>query len=123
MKELLQRWSELEPDKCRHVKYLEEFASFEVCIGKDWEHTWGCETDMSLAILQVAVQQALEARGWSYEQRCYGENKVGVIYPVKNNWIIRHESKNHAESLLKAYIEGLETLQIQGNANTSEYSS
>ena len=106
LNELLEKWGLLEPKKV----YL--FPDRCVLVG--WQNPGdGVSflheiTRAKKALIQVAVQEAIEDRCWHYEQRWLGTTKIGYVYPPGIPRLIRHESDCHAESLLAAYIEALE---------------
>lgn len=95
MKELLEELKKLEPERA--------------ILLEGWEGDY--VSAVKEAIIQAEIQKAIEAKGWQYEQRWYGTEKIVLVYPPGITWLIRHESDNYAESLIRAYLEALETVR------------
>lgn len=110
MEKLLREWAVLAPNEIT--------ISENKFVLTTWEDI---TQDMSLvgisrfklAIIQAAVQEAIEARGWQYEQRAYGSGKVSLVYVRGYTKLIKHEFSNMAESLLAAYVEALEVARSE----------
>lgn len=66
MKELLQQWAELEPERCRDLdsEISPILGDKEVYVDKDWMPIWDCQSIFSFSDLQVAVQEAIETKTW-----------------------------------------------------------
>lgn len=101
MKELLRRWSELEPNRCGKPGDVwqvmrETWCSAEWFGGFDYDR------------IQGAVQGAIEARGWQWElhgSKAYSEavvKHVSIDMKIKN-------ADSPAEALLSAYLAVLDT--------------
>lgn len=121
MKELLEKWSQLEPELCHESsddpgwffigRQHDDFLHFVSVDGS-------FEESVYLSEIQGAVQQAIEAKGWDYEQRCWGgKGKIAYVYPPTVEKLIRHDCSTHAEALLRAYLEALE---LTGGAENGE---
>lgn len=128
MKELLLKWAELEPERCR---YREEYGGFEVALGclyeKEWVICYFTANSVWEAIVQAALQEAIVAKGWSfriYPVRHYLEShtfsaclkvkySADVVIPEGNdNEFLRTTlTATVAESLLSAYLQGLEAMK------------
>lgn len=112
MEELLKRWAELEPARCR-IELLESVW----CCGMD-RFLIGAEIDA--VFVQCAVQEAIEARGlfWSVGQRRSGKtwlvHYVALVAddPAELRTKLSHGgiSDTPAAALLTAYIAALEAL-------------
>lgn len=125
LRELLVKWAETEPDRCRLVYSGAEVETVEVLQPDD--QFWCTVTvteERSLLdrgefksyiqiLLQGLVQGAIEKHRWHYEQRWYGTDKVALVYPHKVTEPIRYEADSFAEALLAAYIEVLEVVREQ----------
>lgn len=108
MGELLKRWAELEPERCKH----------EVLAGNNWISVWLNEwtivySDSPFASIgengqemriQWAVQEAITSRGWPLGLEWDGE----WLAKVKNNLCSHDDLNNPAAALLGAYLKALE---------------
>lgn len=97
MRELLERWAKLEPDKCQVVSghYLVDGRIVYLL------RTDTIEVD-ALMITQWAVQKAIIAREWYFEIFCNPTKcTVGVLSSMATE-------DNPAEALLGAYLAALE---------------
>jgi hypothetical protein len=121
MIELLKRWSELEPERCRGT-YVQ--GTFIVFINDRWCSARP-DDDLGLIAVQCVVQIAIEARGWeweiggrkSQEPMSQADEK---IYKVANIWPFEYTlgkmassdkwELTAAEALLSAYIKALEAV-------------
>jgi hypothetical protein len=117
MKELLERWSRLEPDRCRwgDDSYREWYSAL---YDGDDEEAW-FDGKPNLPYLQAAVQEAITARGWAWEVGYYtGRDPfyVGFVDASPQAHALEdykhHDSygDNPALSLLAAYLQALEGL-------------
>lgn len=107
MQVLLEQWAKLEPDRCRDASESPVRHDKEVSMGQDWWQVWDCTEVIEKATVQGATQEAIEARGWHYEQRWYGLERVALVYPTGVGRLGRHESSHIAQSLLAAYLQAL----------------
>jgi len=109
MKELLEKWAELESDECylncsEDTIYVIDGMQVDVCsnFGK-----------YELAIIQYAIQQAMEARGWDWSV-LYNPKKryrANTFYqPGLDGWCIGLHDSCPAEALLSAYLQALESV-------------
>lgn len=130
MDELLVQWSRLEPSKCRLSDNFLTDNGYEICVSGNWFPIFDTSLNIepannlggnlqdvlsraTRALICGAVQEAIEARGWHYEQRWSGTEKIGYVYPPDETVITMCSADNHAESLLRAYIE----MQKRGSSN------
>ena len=114
MKELLERWSELEPERC--IRNTASTAHHYGCTGpymvlidsKFYCLEYGLDTRCMQAIIQGAVQQAIEARGWGFS--------CGYNTQFKHYWgfvVATHcdhtedSQKSTVDALLSAYLKML----------------
>lgn len=127
---LLGEWAGLEPERCRvatkHGAFAYRFG------GEEWD-VFAPEIDAEdAALVQVAVQEAIEARGWylrlegfrihdnavSYVAIIYGEvrgrsRRLGQAPKLIST--ARHEEPMPpAEALLTAYLEALKAAKEDG---------
>lgn len=120
MKELLQKWSELEPEKCTlqdevhgygdahyYWSSIDNFIS--VPDSESFDEMTSVDRLDYLVAIQGAVQEAIEARGWIHS--C-GINGSGRYW----GWVQSGEEMDEtvlsdisiAEALLSAYLKALE---------------
>jgi hypothetical protein len=107
MTELLKRWAELEPKRCRFDR-----KDYEWCVLTSTG--WGCmdEGYLDKGWIQYAVQQAIEARGWEYTSGYrVGRNQmqyhgfVDTLIGANRHTVYSTNSPAHA--LLSAYLQAL----------------
>lgn len=109
IKDLLERWSNLEPQICYEDRV--DFGWYYVGTG-----IYRClifannkfEESNYINDIQGVVQRLIELKGWHYEQRWWGEKKIAYIYPSEIKNLIREDCTTHAEALLRAYLQALE---------------
>lgn len=125
MKQLLAKWAELEPQRCRISSITSTSGDFEVFFDNYWyealDRQKPCSGNtkflpLTIGIIQMALQEAVEAQHWEFEQRWWGIKKEALIYPHQVSVRIKHQGDSFAEALLKAYLEGLEMLPIDAIA-------
>jgi hypothetical protein len=122
--ELLERWSQLEGDRCLPGSALEKTHI-------NWLQIRGCKrlvrvfnhgNDIqSLAVIEYAVQQAIGDRNWvaSYgfgPRLADGTTKYSItIYPAlaSSDWSVRATSAIGAEAWLSAYLQAIEAQGVQ----------
>lgn len=113
--ELLARWAELEPDRCGAVPPPPHLAGDYRVRVKD-ENSWYL-VECTPGILQAAVQEAIEARGWNWRLSRKGLQADGItwqrfaeIWHPYESWrpifVMRTETPAH--TLLDAYVQTLE---------------
>lgn len=119
MKELLLKWAELEPESRCRITY-EDAVEFRLSDDRILIAPLDLEPDQysdeMLAYIQFAIQDAIAAKGWEFEfcgVRKAENGGVGyacsVFVPNKNSEInFDGASAIAAESLLSAYVQGLE---------------
>lgn len=109
MKELLEKWAELEPDRCTHRGGSE----WCVMVDKDWH----CLLDYRYLghSVRIGVQQAIEARGWDWSMATTQEPTYRLWHAsVKCNhdstiWEPQQYSDNcSTEALLSVYLAALQ---------------
>jgi hypothetical protein len=113
MKELLERWSKVEPSQCQLAGFqIFTVAGRGICADFTYSYTgtYIYEQELVLAWLQYAVQQAIEARKWSFEMKrdcwVFEPSYEATIWTTKaDGW---HKSDDPAEALLSAYLMALE---------------
>lgn len=117
MKELLQRWAELEPERCRIPGNSSTAEDQEVFIDEAGHQIWNAQSGLERGLVQIAVQEAIAARGWTIRvESLYHAMDDSYIYDsivfASNggfNWrSFGEESTMAAESLLSAYLKALE---------------
>lgn len=113
MKELLQRWSRLEPNRCRHYRGDD---SLELFYGGSWNRPFSLKHLIArndMALIQAAVQEAIAARSWRWAG---GSGFSGVDHSVdiygtrpKLPWLANGRSEeSFAAALLEAYLQALQ---------------
>lgn len=118
MKELLERWSITEPNRCRAYGPNETGRDkgeegFQIRFYQQWRYA--TDTNDTQARIQIAVQQAIEARGW-----LWGRDPIGktyqIIIPTRGysseywDWVEGHDT------LLSAYLMALESINEEAAA-------
>lgn len=113
MRQLLARWAEVEPTRCRVETLPDNLAEFilnldgrAILVFTDTgiRGFWETESD-SLMQIQWAVQQAIIARNWAFTARYIARYKrhlasVGFTYD--------QEGASQAEAILSAYLKEIE---------------
>lgn len=110
MRELLTKWAELEPARCE---------PFRVGIFTIWTESGAARqifgpddlTDLDLAWIQFAVQQAIVERGWSYKVGHDSHYGWGYEAEINDSTAEDKCAQGHssaAEVLLIAYLAALE---------------
>lgn len=109
MQILLEQWFNVEPDRCRNAHSLSsrDTTDKEVCVSGDWQCVWDATAPFSIGDIQMALQEAIEARGWHYEMHWYGTEKLAYVYPPGVTQLIRFDTDSMAESLLRAYLQAI----------------
>lgn len=110
MKELLQRWAQLEPDRCEILKGIVVILRDRepLCAGEEYAYS-----DSSFAdTIQGAVQEAIEARGWDWK---ISSHRPGGILWAYLATIIEEDGERDpnlngspSKSLLGAYLKAIE---------------
>lgn len=111
MKELLEKWFHLEPELCRESSNQVP-GWYYVKRDNCWKTVNTNTPKIFESEIQGATQQAIEAKGWDYEQRWVGKEKVAYVYPPGIKKLIRHDCSTHAEALLKVISSRLNYLQL-----------
>lgn len=113
MEELLKRWAELEP----HICYIKTVADddgiyddiYIVSDGRSLSISGDNDNHLTSDApkhIQYAVQQAIEARGWLYQQHSVPRlNSYSATVGDTDYWV---EENNVAAALLSAYIKAIE---------------
>ena len=116
MGELLERWSKLEPDRCKRQP-----TRYEVLLNGQLFSTFFTMNTAAVmpdrdAIIQAATQEAIEAHDWNWEMSKKGREPNGKwqrfasVWPAygngKDSFAMSLESNAHA--LLTAYLQALE---------------
>jgi len=89
LKELLDRWSKIEPAKCKYVdevpKHTDACYRFEaldnsisIPIVENWDNQLQCDKLDYLATIQGAAQEAIESRGMGWRK---GMTYIHVVQP------------------------------------------
>lgn len=111
MLNLLKRWAELEPGRCKIRDLVVKTDGFELWIGD-------VETDEFQALILFAVMESIAAHGFSFNLR-YSEAlksyvaDVRFIHDGRSRLSSSSYIDNPAKALLGAYLEALEKyLQI-----------
>lgn len=113
--QILQRWSEREPGRCKFEK-----GEWKVCIQ---EGNWtsiryivrlsgdGAEFKEAAAKLQAAVQAAIEEKGWwwSLQHRCWGRKWLAAVNEQNIRPAEGQSKATAAEALLSVYLDALES--------------
>jgi hypothetical protein len=104
VKQLLQKWAELEPDACENLYG----QTIRLHLSDDSSHgIYPLVDDLKiadLALVQWAVQEAIVARGWRFEFRGFSS---GLGFQVELRGAPARDT-NPAAALLKAYLKALE---------------
>ena len=100
---LLRRWAELAPDECRIV----DDQGIAILLGNGELSPYLDYSDVTdLFVIQGAVQEAIEARGWEWKLESIGGRATGY---VSHGDTQRHErAQNPAAALLTAYLSAIE---------------
>ncbi len=113
MKELLERWAELEPERCEIVRDRFAFHCMKMSL---LIAEFDSGNDMYADVLvQAATQQAIEAQGgwtWSLLKDTAGTYKARVWI----NDVVYHTANSNtspAEALLTAYLAVLEAVKTE----------
>lgn len=110
MRELLKRWAELEPDRCRQKLAEMALEGFVFNLNDCWNliHSKKANEADSLMRIQWAVQQAIVARGWRWNLECYPLTGIceGMIL-ISLSYVLRR-GDDPATALLTAYLAALE---------------
>ena len=125
MEELLKRWAAVEPERCQvDVEYYigdRIMRGFHVELtlpggkynGEHFEHggaAWYAPH------IQAAVQEAIEARGWIYQQSIASDCAEMGKYYASCGWDCGMEERyadTQAEALLSAYLQAIEATTTQ----------
>lgn len=122
IKDLLKRWSELEPDRCSHVAGI--FAL------RGWSISFDSEVSdrLTTSEIQNAVQEAIENRSWNWMlgRIIIGENiyyKAKIAIPSLPEAVNRTlkpclSTCSPAFALLQCYIEVLDLLFLVEDTET-----
>lgn len=117
---LLARWAELEPERCTFIEAhkgihndLYNFPRLDWSVDiKDLGpegHFSDPDKNCDLACIQGAVQEAIQARGWSWDMR---HNQYGGVGFEATVWDMGPEyhciGQSPAAALLSAYLKALE---------------
>lgn len=123
MKDLLKQLVELEPQRCRQVNEL----SCKVLIDRRWYIVrYSMRRPRDKAYLQLAVQQAIAARGlnWSiwfdYDEQAYDEqghtgfggSQHSASVFTDNKRYAREGEISAAEAILSAYLEAIKEINL-----------
>lgn len=126
MRQLLARWAEVEPMKCKHESEINQLQPREreqlsISTPYGWQIVFteaGYHPDefrASMAI-QMIVQRAIIARGWAFTLKF-------VVYPNNKYWqatvgdqlkkpaVVMADDASATEALLSAYLKALEANQ------------
>ena len=102
---LLREWAAIEPERCEWNSDGQE--RFAVAVADVWfPVTEFTDAFVKIPVVQYAIQEAIEARGWSW---CSGY-KVTKIYDLEHYGRVmgkETEGTTPAEALLAAYIQAL----------------
>jgi hypothetical protein len=109
--ELLRMWAKLEPERCEHWTGI-PVETFTAPLGTGHQVLLAADegspsSPLRLAIIQAAVQEAIEARGWkwliSHAQAGHYEAQAGPrsLEPA-------YSASTPGEALLSAYLAALE---------------
>jgi hypothetical protein len=128
MIELLKKWAEIEPERCRYRTYGDEFL---VSVRGDFLPLEYAELSADLpreVIVQAAVQEAIEARGWRWMLRGTDllpdtpiTHSATVYGELDGSKVGRQEMSQEfgdaaAKAILAAYLTALKTL-MEDDAN------
>lgn len=114
MKELLERWAELEPSRCKIEAWADNYGHW---VQQDIITVWvgpRASGGYKVEIIQHAVQQAIEARGWMWSicrllaGSCGSEIATRDMANLIVSVISSSVHKEPSEALLSAYIQALE---------------
>ena len=115
--ELLERWSELEPDRCSHVA--------GIFVLRGWSISFDTEVADRLTVSEVqnAVQEAIEQHEWNWflgrikiEKATYYKARISIPNApdaFNKNLTTRLSTCSAAYALLDAYLHTLEILSKQ----------
>ena len=104
--ELLQKWSELEPDRCT-VGVIDDCV--QVFLGKNGWRIFHLNEVLSEAVVQVAVQEAILSHGLPFRLENYGSGYVALLlHPDTFDVQYQANYAKAAIALLEAYLQWLE---------------
>lgn len=110
MTELLKRWAELEPERCRPKPVGDPAPGPHIVAAGTWWSA-GAFPDITPALVLVAVIEGIEARGWWWKLHRYGtwpHLVRGHVGPDPLSAVPRlGEGPTPAAALLTAYLAAL----------------
>ena len=115
MLELIKRWAELEPERCRRQPTRYEVLLNGEWVAVDYILNTTAIVMMRDAIIQAAVQEAVAARKWIFSLYIYMPGRFHSILTVPGDkpgdmpWYVRQaRGWVAAEVLLDSYVQALE---------------
>jgi hypothetical protein len=102
LQELIYKWGELEPQKCRLWDH--DFVDF---LGIDWLGVTIEPHDDLEMLVQYATQQAIEARGWRWGRDPIGQT-YHIVIPEEGYSTEYWEWIEGYDNLLSAYLEAIQ---------------
>jgi hypothetical protein len=115
IRDLLRRWAELEPKRCRLSESNDNEIDVRINEGDMWcEIALDSIVALDMMWIQWAVQQAIVKQGWRWNLECYPITEIceGVVFFDYDH--IRRRGGDPAEALLAAYLAVLETNKKAG---------
>jgi hypothetical protein len=109
MIDLMKEWAELEPERCEYYDASDrvDFAVLFDFKMKGSEHYPGEEfKPRVVGQIQLAAQQAIEARGWDWQTGRHDGEYRATIWHGGDDWTVS-EGASVAEALLSAYLQAL----------------
>lgn len=123
--ELLKRWSELEPERCKPFE-LSLVDGTWVRLDGVWSTAWVPERASDRATIQTATQEAISDRRWRWRVGTDGpgfEASITLDPDKAINWHDTYASRETpAEALLAAYVKALEWAREQADRHAAQVS-
>lgn len=104
MKDLLQEWAELEPSRCKFEAWADNYGHW---VQQDIITVWvgpRASGGYKVEIIQHAVQQAIEARGWVWSLVM---QHTGSKYLASARGRLGRSDDSPAHALLSAYLQAI----------------
>lgn len=108
MRDLLERWAAMEPERCRPCESGEDEVEVSIKKGEWCQIILEDIITLDLMWVQWATQQAIISRGWRFNLECYPVTAIceGVVF--LDLFHVRRPGGDPATALLTAYLAALE---------------
>ena len=114
LKQLLQRWSELEPERCQYTEEKgDESPWYTINLDRGRAHIeYHRATQEDHALLQAIVQKVIESQGWGWSILFSAKSVYRAGVKVTESYI-SETARFSAYALLAAYLKALEVGKAQ----------